>query len=355
MAVLIDRYNEGNYGENIVNSALSFNSGTWTVASGTGTATLNTDNYIEGQSSLLIQNNVPASAITVTNSSQTTTIPTTGTYKISWFAKKNIALEVRELDVIVYQNGSPLATQTCTLGSTNADEDVNNLWQRFQSSVIYSFSKGDAITFQFSIKGATTSELTTFVWVDALMINLADRGNLIVPNYIKKDEVPEILNRLNSDEEAIRTTGVADQTLTDGSFTILDYESEVFNNSSENYTVSSDGRITVNKDGVYDISAGVVIRAGLVSPSQTTALGIFVNGELTAITSSENVLEVGAQRGHSISTQLELTSGDIVDARAFSESELGGVLDFLALLSPVLFGVNAQQVNHLAVVKCNSK
>ena len=185
MADVINRINGQNYAENIVNPALTFETGNWTVASGTGTASLNTTNAFVGDTSLLIQNNTPASAITVANSSQDTNIDVDGNYQISWYLLKNIAEEVREVDVLIYENAVLLDTQTCTLGSTDADEDVNNTWQRFQSSQSYNFTKGDVITFQFRINAATTSELTTFVYVDAVMVNKDDRGNAIVPNYQK--------------------------------------------------------------------------------------------------------------------------------------------------------------------------
>jgi len=170
-----------------------------------------------------------------------------------------------------------------------------------------------------------------------------------------QSELNGLEGRLDSEEEAVRSTTAADQTLTDGQFTILDYDTAVFNNATSNFTIGTDGRITVNTTGIYDISAGVVVRSGLVSASQATALGIFVNGNLISIDANENPLALNSQRAHTLSTQINLTSGDIVDARAFTQSTGGGVLDFLALLLPVLFGVNATQVNHLAVVKCNSR
>jgi len=183
MAFLIDRINGQNYADNLVNSALAFNDGTWTVASGSGTASLNTNHFVQGDRSLRIENNTPASNITVTNSNQTTEIVAPSDYQISWFLKKDIALEVREVDVLIYKNAVLLDTQSCSLGSTNADEDINDVWVRFQSTQSYSLTKGDDITFQFTLRSATTSELNTFIYVDALMLNLAGRNNTIVPNY----------------------------------------------------------------------------------------------------------------------------------------------------------------------------
>ena len=194
MAFQINRLNGQNYAENLVNDALSFNDGIWNISSGTGTASLVFSDYIEGNTSLRIQNNTPVSDITVTNSSQDTIVPTDGDYQISLFLKKNIANEVRTVDVLVYEDSVLLDTQSCVLGSTDASDDVNDVWQRFQLDQNYSFSKASVITFQFVLKGVATSEPTTFVYIDALMLNIADRGNTIVPSYVKPNSE---LNRLS--------------------------------------------------------------------------------------------------------------------------------------------------------------
>lgn len=183
MAIKIDRQNGQNYAENIANSALSFNSGTWTVASGTGTSTISPSTYFEGVSSLRLQNNVPASDLTVTNSNHTTVIGIDGNYQISLHLRKDVALEQRQLDVLVYQNAVLLDTQSCLVGSADADLDDNDEWVRYQLGSGYALNKLDEITFQFVLKGTATAEPTTIMFIDALMINPAERGNLIVPYY----------------------------------------------------------------------------------------------------------------------------------------------------------------------------
>jgi hypothetical protein len=152
-------------------------------------------------------------------------------------------------------------------------------------------------------------------------------------------------------ESFVRTTSGADQTLPTGVLTILDYDTTTTNNNTANYTVGSTGRITVAEAGIYDITTGVVIEASSVSAASSTALGLFVNGEVVAIDTTETTLAVSEQRGHSISTQIALAAGDIVDARALVVS-VGGVANGTARRLGTLLGQTATQVNHLSIAKC---
>lgn len=196
MSILIDRNNGQNYSENIVNPALSFNSGTWTVASGTGTTTLDVSTMFQGDSSLKIENTAPANNIIATNTIQDTTINIDGDYKLSWFVKKNIAQEVRSGAVLVYKNAALLDTQTFTIGSTDLELDINDTWLRFQSDTEYTLTKGDIITFQIRLDGVSTSELTTFINVDAFMLNMAGRNNTIAPQYVEPNGIVKRLDDL---------------------------------------------------------------------------------------------------------------------------------------------------------------
>lgn len=152
-------------------------------------------------------------------------------------------------------------------------------------------------------------------------------------------------------ESFVRATSSADQTLPTGVLTILDYDTTTTNNNPVNYTVGSTGRITVNEAGIYDITTGVVVQANAGAAASTTALGLFVNGEVVAIDTAETTLAVSEQRGHSISTQIALAAGDIVDARARVDS-VGGVLNGIARRTAALLGQTATQVNHLSIAKC---
>lgn len=152
------------------------------------------------------------------------------------------------------------------------------------------------------------------------------------------------------DESFVRTTSSADQTLPTGVLTILDYDSTTTNNDTANYTVGTGGRITVAIAGIYDITTGVVVQASAVSAASATALGLFVNGELVAVDTAETTLAVDEQRGHSISTQIALSAGAIVDARARVTS-VGGVGNGLARRLATLLGSTATQVNHLSIAR----
>lgn len=193
MAILLNRQNGQNYAENIVNPALSFNEGTWTVASGTGTATLVDASPFEGNKHLKLQNNTQATALVVGNSSQTTIIPFTANYQLSLFLRKSDPLSLRNLSVLVYQNAALLDTQVCVLGSGSAEDDINFTWVRFQGDKNYSFTKGDEITFQFSFAG--TGGVAEQIEIDALMLNQSGRGNSIVPAY-NKPIIPSLLPEL---------------------------------------------------------------------------------------------------------------------------------------------------------------
>lgn len=180
-----NRQNGQNYAENLVDSVLLFDEGTWTIASGTGTASLDTNNIYVGNKSLKVENNVVGSAIVATNSVQNTVIGLGGAHQISFYAKKDIALEVRSFSLLIYKNAVLLDTQTFSIGSTDGKEDINNKWVRFQCNTSYTFAKGDVVTFQFRINSATTSELTTFLFFDGFMLNRDERLNKIAPIYDK--------------------------------------------------------------------------------------------------------------------------------------------------------------------------
>lgn len=152
------------------------------------------------------------------------------------------------------------------------------------------------------------------------------------------------------DEKAARFTNIQNQILTSGAFTILDYDDVVTNNSPTTYTNNGAGRVTVTETGFYTLTAGVAVQASLLSAVNTTGLGIFRNGEAIAAETNSQTLAVGETRVHTCSTSIQLTAGDIIDARAYVLSALG-VGNILALLLPLLFGQNATQINHLSLVK----
>jgi len=220
MAFKIDRRNGQNYAENYVDPLLDFNDGTWSISSGTGTATLDSNNFVSSGSSLKIENNVPLSAITATNSTQNTLAPINGEYQISWYIKKNLDLEVVNGSVLIYKNAILFDTQSYSIGSDIADLPLNefDVWVRYQSDVNYIFDKDDVITFQFRIDSSETIKLTTYLYIDGVMLNLASRNNTIVPLYtspstnVSADDIQVMYNTLGwglyADDE------VAGQTIT---------------------------------------------------------------------------------------------------------------------------------------------
>ncbi len=149
--ILVDRINGQNYADNIIDSVLLFDSGTWTVASGTGTVTLIASDSFVGDRSLFIENNTPASSITVTNSTQSTVIPVSDDYQLSCYIKKEVGSEYREGAILIYKNAALLDTQSFTIGSEDSDLDIDETWVRFQADNSYRLAKDDVITFQFRL------------------------------------------------------------------------------------------------------------------------------------------------------------------------------------------------------------
>lgn len=183
--ILLDRQYGKNYADNIVDYILSFNEvNTWTAASGTGTAVRDIDVVYAGAGSLRINNTAPTTDLIVTNSAQSTAIVASGTYQISAYFRKNEPDETISGAMLIYKNAVLLATETFTLGSETTADDVNGVWQRFQTNNNYNLIKGDVLTFQFRLDGKVGTTLTdTTLWVDGFMVNAAERENFAVPAY----------------------------------------------------------------------------------------------------------------------------------------------------------------------------
>lgn len=173
--IKVNRRNGQAFSQNIVNEAMNFDSGTWNVVSGNGTASLDATHFFNGESSLEIFNFTPNSNIVVSNNNQDTSIVKTGRYQISFYAKKDID-EVRDGNLLIYKNAVLLDTQPFSL------ED-NEEWFRYQCTQEYTFSKGDVITFQFQLNAVTTTETTTKIYVDGFMVNVSERNYKIAPQY----------------------------------------------------------------------------------------------------------------------------------------------------------------------------
>jgi hypothetical protein len=183
MAFQINRRNGQNYAENLVDPILFFDSGTWTIVSGTGTSALNDTNYFVGSNSLKLENFTTTTPLVSSNSTQSTEIGKTTDYQLSWYLKKTNALQEVTGNVLIYKNAALLDTQTFSIGSTVADEDVNDVWQRFQADANFSFTDKDVITFQFTLNQLAAENAVLFI--DGFMLNEANRSNIIVPFYTK--------------------------------------------------------------------------------------------------------------------------------------------------------------------------
>ena len=201
MGVQVTRDNGRNYADNIIDSLLGFNTAqTWTTSSGTGSASLDTNLFFFGDSSLKMVNTAPTTDLVVTNSVQSTIIPFDDDYQFSFYMRKDEADEFMTLEVKVFESAVLFDTQTFVLGSETTEDDVNDVWARFVSDTTYNFSKGDEITFTFNLKGkAGTSLPNTTVWIDGLMLNNASRLNAFPPYYSKPDRFKDLPDLPTSD------------------------------------------------------------------------------------------------------------------------------------------------------------
>jgi outer membrane murein-binding lipoprotein Lpp len=148
----------------------------------------------------------------------------------------------------------------------------------------------------------------------------------------------------------IRTTSSADQTISAGVLTILDFDTTQYSTGTGDFTVSSDGRITVKNSGVYSMTCGTVVEAE-VGALDTYNISLLVNGEIVASSGSYADLAVGNSISLDTSTQFSLSADDIVDARFIVTQVVNGVGNGLIRNTRTLFGLTATQVNHLAISK----
>lgn len=130
--------------------------------------------------------------------------------------------------------------------------------------------------------------------------------------------------------------------------TVLSFDVEQYNTDNTDFTLNANGTITVNTSGLYLLTSGVVISPSAISAVGESALIIRVNGNGVAGQTAEGTLDIGTTRALSCATAIQLEAGDVVDATANATSILG-IGNILSLLLPFLFGINAQQINHLSI------
>ena len=216
MGVYADRVGK-NYQDNIIDTLLSFNEAqTWTVSSGTGSASIDTNILYEGSGSLKLLNTAPTTDLTVTNSVQSTTIPFDSDYLLSLYVRKDEADEFMTLEVQTFQNAVLFNTQTLVLGSETTADDRDGYFVRFMSDVPYNFTKGDDITFTFTLKGkAGTALLNTSVWIGGMMLEPITTDNKMPSEYSKPDRFKNLPNLPTSDGNYQLTVSSGDYTWTE--------------------------------------------------------------------------------------------------------------------------------------------
>jgi hypothetical protein len=151
-------------------------------------------------------------------------------------------------------------------------------------------------------------------------------------------------------QKSCRFSLPANQTLTAGTATILNYSSATTNNATAVYVNNGSGRVTVTEAGVYLITAGVVVTAqvGIIS-NVTTA--IYRNAQIVASIGDRATLAVNDSIGQTTSTIIQLSANDIIDVRTLVNQVVNGVGNGLANAAGQLLGSNAVQVNHLGITK----
>ena len=146
--------------DNIIDELLTFNeTSTWTTV-GTGSANVSVANYFNGSGSLYIENNTPGQDLTVSNSTQATTIDIDGSYWLSLVLYKNLPDIVLDGEVQIFKNGVSYNTQSFTFGSKTTADDTNEVWARFVADQPFTFTKQDVVTFSFKINGITCLHIT---------------------------------------------------------------------------------------------------------------------------------------------------------------------------------------------------
>lgn len=294
MGVYGDRTSK-NYADNIIDPLLSFNtSQTWSVSAGTGSASLDTDILFEGNSSLKLINTAPTTDLTVTNSVQSTSIAFSGDYRHSFYIRKDEADEFMTVEVACFQNAVLFNTQTYVLGSETTEDDRNGYFVRFVSDVDYNFTKGDNITFTFTLKGkAGTALLNTTVWLDGMHLEPVVTNELM-PSLFKKplDGIDvELLKGVHGwgfyqDAETTPATQTFNTTYSKlqidgaGANSNTSYLPLQIRGISQLWDVASDKIIPINLGDSYEIRLDIEVDSETGSPTEIT-IQLDIGGDVT--------------------------------------------------------------------------
>lgn len=166
------------YSDNVIDPLLNFNTPqTWSVTSGTGSATISGDYAFEGNKSLWVQNANGDNDIVISNSVQNTVIPVSGSYGLNLYLlkteNKNISGKVK-----IFKNNVLFATESF------ANFSLLNKWVLFTSSKSFVFAKDDIITFTFQIDGEVNSSIKN-LFIDGIKLYRQQTQQLTPPFYTK--------------------------------------------------------------------------------------------------------------------------------------------------------------------------
>jgi len=157
-----------NYADNLLDPYLGFNEdGTWSATAGTGSGTHSDTFVFFGDKSLKLQNTVPTTDLTVTNSIQNTVINLKGSSAyLSFYVYSQSNADDLSGSVEVFVNAISVGSQSWSLLSTEFGE-----WYRFVSDQPYTLSLADVVTFKFTFDGDAGYVGTKTVFIDGMMLN----------------------------------------------------------------------------------------------------------------------------------------------------------------------------------------
>lgn len=196
------------FSQNLIDSQLSFNDEqSWTISSGTGTATIDNVYSFNGFNSLKLENTSTNNALVASNTTQSTLIANNGTYGFSCYLLKTQALEIITGKINIFKNAALLQAETFSIGSSDAEEDKNECWLRYVGEIDYPLLANDVITFTVEIDGSATLQPSILLYVDGMMFYRKDRNQQITPFYTepleKKESIVEVSSTYSSNAKEI--------------------------------------------------------------------------------------------------------------------------------------------------------
>ena len=119
-----------------------------------------------------------------------------------------------------------------------------------------------------------------------------------------------------------RSTRTSTQTLTDKTFTKIQYGTEAYD-PNNNFDSSTNYNYTAPKTGYYLVTATLHLVLPAAGVDLNQAMSIFVNGSEVVRGDEQQLSVVSATVGLGVSSILALSSTDTVDIRAYNDNSLG--------------------------------